>query len=107
MVDLDKLKPMVKLTVADLLEVRDDGTGYGCELFKNRMIAKDGSTGKILFDTRNNKKAYVEKFFDRQIIAMWVEMREIWKPSGFMASYEAVLCCYIHHIDEKVVPEDG
>lgn len=106
MVDLDKLKPMIKLTVGDLLEDRRDVYSRST-MYHGRMIAKDAGSGKILFDTRKNKRPFVEKFFEDTIRAMWVEMREVWKPSGFAATYEAVLCCYIHHIDEKVVPEDG
>ena len=106
MVDLDKLKPMIKLTVGDLLEDRRDVYSRST-MYHGRMIAKDAVSGKILFDTRKNKRPFVEKFFEDTIRAMCVEMREVWKPSGFAATYEAVLCCYIHHIDEKVVPEDG
>ena len=102
MTDLDKLKPMVELTVADLLEERRDVYSRST-MYYGRMIAKDAGSGKVLFDTRNNKRPFVEKFFRDTICAMWVEMRETWKPVGFMASYEAVLCCYIHHINEKAV----
>lgn len=102
MTDLDKLKPMVELTVADLLEERRDIYSRST-MYHGRMIAKDAGTGKILFDTRNNKRPFVERFFGDTICAMWVEMHEIWKPSGYMASYEAVLYCYIHHINEKAV----
>jgi len=104
MIDLDKLKPMVKLTVSDLLEDRRDIYSRST-MYHGRMIAKDAGTGKILFDTRNNKRPFVERFFGDTICAMWVEMHEIWKPSGYMASYEAVLYCYIHHINEKAVNE--
>lgn len=106
MIDLDMLKPMVKLTVADLLEERRDGYSRST-MYHGRMIAKDAGSGKVLFDTRNNKRSFVERFFDDTICAMWVEMRETWKPAGYTASYEAVLCCYIHHIDEKAVSKDG
>lgn len=104
MIDLDKLKPMVKLTVADLLEDRRDIYSRST-MYHGRMIAKDSGSGKVLFDTRNNKRPFVEKFFNDEIRAMWVEMRENIKPTGFWSSYEPVLCCYILHIDEKVVNE--
>jgi len=106
MIDLEQLKPMVKLTVGDLLEDRRD-VYSSSTMYHGRMIAKDAGSGKILFDTRKNKRPFVVKFFEDTVCAMWVETREVWKPSGFVATYEAVLCCYIHHIDEKVVPEDG
>lgn len=99
MVDIDQLKPMVKLTVADMLEDRKDVFSRST-MFHGRMIAKDAGTGKTLFDTRNNKMAFVQRFFNDTICSMWVEMREVWKPSGFHASYEAVLCCYVHHVDK-------
>lgn len=100
MVDIDKLKPLVKLTVADMLEDRRDIISRST-MYHGRMIAKDAGTGKVLFDTRNNKRPFVEKFFDGIICAMWVEMRETWKPAGFGASYEAVLCCYVHHVEKR------
>lgn len=105
MVDIDKLKPLVKLTVADMLEDRKDIISRST-MFHGRMIAKDAGTGKVLFDTRNNKRPFVEKFFEDTICAIWVEMRETWKSAGFIAQYEAVLCCYIHHNkkQEEVTP---
>ncbi|MBR2226802.1 MAG: hypothetical protein IJ893_02915 [Bacteroidales bacterium] len=96
MIDLEQLKPMVKLTVGDLLEDRRDVYSRST-MYHGRMIAKDARSGKILFDTRKNKRPFVEEFFEDTICAMWVEMREIWKPAGFSANYEAVLCCYVHH----------
>ena len=100
MTDLDKLKPMVKLTVADLLEDRRDISSRST-MFHGRMIAKDAGDGKIVFDTRRHKQEYISRFYGDTVCSMWVEMREIWKPAGFMASYEAVLCCYIHHIEKN------
>ena len=103
MVDIDKLKPMVKLTVADLLEDRRDIFSRST-MFHGRMIAKDAGTGKIVFDTRRHKMEHVIKFFDDTVRALWVEMRETWKPAGYIASYEAVLCCYVNHVEVK---QDG
>jgi len=105
MVDFDKLKPLVKLTVADMLEDRKDIISRST-MYHGRMIAKDAGTGKVLFDTRKNKRPFVEKFFDDTICAMWVEMRETWANAGFIAQYEAVLCCYVHHNkkQEEVTP---
>ena len=99
MTDHEKLKPMVKLTVADLLEDREDGF-TSSTMFHGRMIAFDAGHGKTIFDTRRHKKEYISRFYDRTVCAMWVEMRETWKPAGYRASYEAVLCCYLHHIEK-------
>lgn len=98
MIDNDKLKPMVELTVADLIEERQ-GTFTSSVMFHGRMIAKDAGTGKILFDTRNNKREHICRFYEDTVHCMWVEMRETRKPAGFRFDYEAVLCCYVHHVE--------
>lgn len=97
MADLDNLKPMVNLTVGDLLEERKDYYSKST-MFNGRVIARNAFDGRIRFDTRNNKREFVATFFDYSVRAMWVEMREVLKPNGYICTYEPVLCCYISHV---------
>lgn len=85
----------IKLTVADLLEEREEPFVSGRK-YHGRMIALSGKDGKKLFDTRNNKMDYIaSKFFDQEIQAMWTEMRPTSASSGYTTFYESVLMAYI------------
>ena len=85
----------IKLTAADLLEERE-GTFVSDRKYHGHMIALSGADGKKLFDTRNNKMDYIaSKFFDREIQAMWTEMRPTSTNNGYTTFYEPVLMAYI------------
>lgn len=59
------------MTVKDLLQNRDDV--FHSQLFTGRLVAKDGSSGKEVFDTFKNKPDYVKKFFPCEIEKMWCD----------------------------------
>lgn len=85
----------IKLTVGDLLEERE-GTFVSDRKYHGRMIALSGADGKKLFDTRNNKIDYIaSKFFDREIQALWTEIRPTSTHNGYTTFYEPVLMAYI------------
>lgn len=85
----------IKLTVADLLEEREEPFVSGRK-YHGRMIALSGADGKKLFDTRNNKMDYIaSKFFGREIQALWTEMRPTSSHNSYTTFYEPVLMAYI------------
>ena len=83
------------LTVSDLLEERV-GTFVSDRMYHGRMIALSGADDKKLFDTRYNKLDYIaSKFFDREVQALWTEMRPTSTHTGYTTFYEPVLMAYI------------
>lgn len=95
------MKPRGPITVSDIIEEKPDDSAFllTCSMYKNRMIALDGGTGKIIFDTAKNKKDFVRNYYPGIISAMWVEMRE-WKghsPGFGPQTYEPVLMAFVEH----------
>lgn len=65
-------------------------------IFKGDMVALDGKNGKKLFDTRVNKREYVNKFMNAEVISLWADVRLI-KGIGFGDYFRPVMKCYLSH----------
>lgn len=65
-------------------------------LNKNALIAYDGRTGQKLFDTRINKKEYIQIFNKGEVIAIWSDIVHV-GVGNFDPYIKPVTKCYISH----------
>lgn len=84
------------MKICELLEKRPKGIFEDDCILKQDLIAFDGRDNKILFDTRKNKREYVSKYMNAEVIALWADVR----PSANLAYgkiFIPVIKCYIEH----------
>lgn len=87
------------MIVADLIKVNEENM-FNSALFSGRLIAKDGGSGKEVFDTEKNRLEYVQKFYGCKIELLMCcgKVRDLsyenswWQPS---------LLCYLDSYDVK------
>ncbi len=84
------------MKISDLLVEIEEQFGFKEKPLKCDLIALDGKTGKILFDTSRNKKEYVEKYHDSEISCLWADVRLV-RGCGFMDYFRPVMKCYVKH----------
>lgn len=63
------------------------------ELNRSILIAYNGKDGKILFDTRKNKKEYVDKYNKGEVLSIWADIKQC--DSTFGGYYKPVIKCYV------------
>lgn len=83
------------MTISDLIEERSE------EIFRNailqcELIALDARDGKILFDTRKNKREYISKFLSGKVISIWADARRV-EIGGYSDYFKPVMKCYVSH----------
>ena len=85
------------MTVADILAIhkRDVLRTGKTIVFHSDLIAMDGKTGRILFDTHRSKKETVAKYSSGEIISLWADVR--WCKSPFGDYIMQVMKCYVVH----------
>ena len=84
------------MKVRDLIEEKPYFMSLTEKFLKGPLYAKNAGSGKRLFDTRQNKKEYIEKFYDWEVTCIWPNFQPE-KGIGF-SSYPyivPVLGCYI------------
>lgn len=62
------------MTVKDLLEEKTSSYGYKEPLVISRVIAVSSKTGYQIFDTLKNRKEYVLRFYDREIVNIYADL---------------------------------
>lgn len=92
------------MTVGDLLYESPiwEGSSLTEKLLNGPMYAKHARDGKRLFDTRHNKKEFIEKFYGWEVIAIWPDFQPD-KGISF-SSYPyivPVMGCYIRPPKER------
>ena len=85
------------MTVADILAIhkRDVLRTGKTIVFHSDLIAMDGQTGRILFDTHRNKKETIKKYSSGEVIALWADVKSIENPFGDYIM--PVMKCYVAH----------
>lgn len=80
------------MKVADLLKKTD--SVFSSRICSERLIAYDAMNGNILFDTKRNTKAHVEKFFNGTVVSLWPDTlpNKRWE-----SCIRLVLKCYVTH----------
>lgn len=83
------------MTLGDLIKRSDDM--FNMPLFYGRVIAKSGRTGRCLLDTRINRLDYIEKFYDRKVESMWMNIKPLNGDDGAYCNCiaEPVLMCFL------------
>lgn len=84
------------MTIADLIEIKRNTPFVGEKALKCELIALDGKTGKILFDTSRNKREQIEKYFDGEVIALWADVK-LQKGIAYGDYILPVMKCYVSH----------
>ena len=68
---------------------------YDDEILTGDLIALDGKTGAILFDTSRNKEAHIAKFMNGKIIALWADAKRVESPFGDY--FRPIMKCYLSY----------
>ena len=82
------------MKVKDLIEKAD--TLNDDVILKSALIALDAHNGRILFDTTKNKKIYIRKYLNGEILALWSDVRYC-KGIGYGDYFKPVTKCYVKH----------
>ena len=82
------------MTLKDLIEV-EEHAWQNDAILKGEIIALDGRDGKVLFDSRRNKKEHIQKYLDGKIISLWADARRVDIPFG--AHFIPVIKVYLSH----------
>ena len=93
------------MTVRDLLDEKPmwEGSTLTEKLLKGPLYAKRARDGKRLFDTRHNKRGFVERYFDWEVIAIWPDFQPDKGISFSQYPYIVpVIGCYIKEPREEV-----
>lgn len=80
------------MKVADLLKKADPV--LSSEICSERLVAYDAMNGKILFDTKRNTKAHIEKFFNGTVVSLWPDALSNKRGESCI---RLVLKCYVTH----------
>lgn len=83
------------MTVADLLNTKND-LFFHDKMLKCDLVALEGKTGKVIFDTKKNKKEFIQQFFTGKVISLWADVR-LRKGHGFNDYFEPIMKCYVSH----------
>lgn len=62
---------------------------------QTRIVALDGKTGKVLFDTSRNKNKYYSKYNDGEIIGIWAYLYA--HNEHFNTWFEPYIKCFVSH----------
>lgn len=97
------------MTVAELLSIKARGifVDDGQVIFHGDLIALDGMTGRILFDTHRSKKETIKKYSSGEVIALWADIKSIENPFGDYIM--PVMKCYVAHDSwkkQEVMPNE-
>ncbi len=84
------------MKVADLIYRKDNGLYESDTLLCGDLIALDGKTGKVLFDTLRNKKEYIKQFREGEVISLWADVRHC-KGIAYADYFKPVMKCYVSH----------
>jgi hypothetical protein len=86
-----------QMIVADILAIhkRDVLRTEKTIVFHSDLIAMDGKTGRILFDTHRSKKETITKYSSGEVIALWADVKSIENPFGDYIM--PVMKCYVAH----------
>lgn len=80
-------KPIKIITVEDIVNLTD---------YHTFVRGLSGKTGKILFDTHQNTRAFVDKYKDREVINMWAAMvPTVSNANSPECSVRKYIICYI------------
>ena len=93
------------MTVSDLLDKKVRGIFSDDTLLKGELIALDSKDGRILFDTSKNKRKYINKFSNDEIVCLWADVRHV-KGVTFGDYFKAVMKCYVVHNSWLTESED-
>ena len=62
---------------------------------QTRIVALDGKTGKVLFDTSRNKKEYYSKYNDGEVINIWADLYA--HKEHFNTRFKPYIKCFVSH----------
>ena len=82
------------MKLSELLEIKKEDY-FPQKHLNSDLIALDGKDGKVLFDTRRNKKEHIEQYMSGDVLSLWTDM-VIYK-SVFGDYCKAIMKCYISH----------
>ena len=82
------------MKVSDLLDVQVHGI-FNDKALKSDLVALDGRTGKVIFDTSKNKREYIEKFFDGEVLCLWADVKLFKGTYGDF--FKPIMKCYVSH----------
>ena len=74
---------------------------------KGRVIALDGKTGKVLFDTDRNKGKHIDQFMHGEVLDVWTDIKTMRHMGFASASVDAVLMMYVSHDSWKEDKDNG
>lgn len=83
------------MTISDLIEKRSEGM-FRDAILQCELIALDARDGKILFDTRKNKREHINKFLSGTVISIWADARRV-EIGGYSDYFKPVMKCYVSH----------
>ena len=83
------------MTISDLIEERGEGI-FRDAILKCELIALDSQDGKILFNTRKNKREYISNFLSGTVTSIWADARRV-EIGGYLCSFKPVMTCYVLH----------
>lgn len=63
---------------------------------ESEIVALDGKDGKTLFDSRQNRREYIEKYNNGKVLHIWSGIRTK-RGDDFYATVSAVLMLYVSH----------
>ena len=69
------------------------------KILRGRLIARNGKDDSVVFDTSVNRKEYIDKYNDAEIIFIWSEIETI-KNIGFEVSAKPIILIYIKCTEE-------
>ena len=84
------------MKVSDLICKRNNGCYDNDIILQGDLIALDGKTGRVLFDTRRHKKEHINKYKSGEVISLWSDVRYC-KGIAFGDYFRPVMKCYVSH----------
>lgn len=84
------------MKVAELLCKKPRGIFTEDVLLRGDLIALDSKSGKILFDTRKNKREYIEQYLNGEIDAIWADVVQV-KSFGYGDYFKPIMKCFVIH----------
>lgn len=92
------------MTISELINARR-GLFTDDIILKGDLIALDAKDGKILFDTRRNKREHINSFANGEISSLWADVKPI---RGVYGNYfKPVIKCFVCHDSWKRGEEEA